>query len=37
MSQINAPIYSYENDKNSVIDYKFKINEYENEKFGNFF
>ena len=30
MSQINAPIYSYENDKNPVIDYKFKINEYKN-------
>ena len=37
MSQTNPPIYSYENDKNPVIDYKFKINEYENERFGDFY
>ena len=37
MSQTNPQIYSYENDKNPVIDYKFKINEYENERFGNFY
>ena len=37
MSQINVPIYSHENDKNPVIYYKLKINEYEKKSFGNFY
>ena len=36
MSQTSLPIHSCENDKNPDIYYKFKINEYEKKRFGNF-